>query len=130
MTCRDIYTVALEMVAEALDNDNSDYEERAPYLLASFCSTCRTLDARYREANGCEAASDFSDTCLNLEDAFPLHRAFSSPAAAYLAAMLVVDENEELSDRFCALYSDRLAQLQAELPCKTESIQNRYVGLL
>lgn len=130
MTCREIYTVALEMVDEALDNDNDDYEERAPYLLASFCSACRALDARYREANGLDAASDFSDTCLSLDGEFPLHRAFSAPAAAYLAAMLVVDENEDMSDRFCALYSDRLAQIQAELPCKTESIQNRYLGLL
>ncbi len=130
MTCNEIYAVALEMVGELSENENSDYAERAPYLLASFCSSCRSLDTRYREANGCSAASDFSDTFLDLEEEFPLHRAFSSPAAAYLAAMLVADENEELSDRFCALYSDRLAQLQAELPCKTESIQNRYVGLL
>ncbi len=130
MTCNEIYTVALGMLCESSGNDNSDYEERAPYLLASFCSACRALDARYRQANGLDTAPDFSDTCIALNEDFPLHRVFSTPAAAYLAAMLVVDENEEMSDRFCALYSDSLSQIQATLPCKVEPIQNRYVGLI
>lgn len=130
MTCNEIYTAALGMVCESTANDNSDYEERAPYLLATFCSSCRALDALYRKANGLNAAPDFSDSYLALTEEFPLHREFSSPAAAYLAAMLVVDENEEMSDRFCALYSDGLSRIQASLPCKIESIQNRYVGLI
>ena len=130
MTCNEIYTVALGMVCESAQNNNTDYEERAPYLLAAFCSSCRALDTQYRHANGLDDAPDFSDSYIALEADFPLHRVFSSPAAAYLAAMLTVDENEEMSDRFCALYSDCLAQIQASLPCKVESIKNRYVGLI
>ena len=130
MTCNEIYTVALGMVCESSANNNSDYEERAPYLLAAFCSSCRALDARYRKANELDIAREFSDSYLALTEEFPLHRVFSSPAAAYLAAMLVVDENEEMSDRFCALYSDGLSKIQASLPCKVESIENHYVGLI
>ena len=44
-TNNDIYLSALALVDEsAKDGDTSDLAERAPFLIASFCSTCKTLD--------------------------------------------------------------------------------------
>ena len=46
MTLKEIYKNALALLAESLDvSDNEDYEERAPYILATLCSQLSGLDA-------------------------------------------------------------------------------------
>ena len=50
MKNRDIYISALSLIGESVDiEENNDYEERAPYLLAAFCSEAASTDAAYRE---------------------------------------------------------------------------------
>ena len=45
MTNRDIYLRALSIIGESCDaEENEDYEERAPYLLAAFCTEAKEID--------------------------------------------------------------------------------------
>ena len=42
----------------------------------------------------------------------------------------IIEENEDMSERFFDLYSDAVSSIQASLPASCESIANRYPGLL
>ena len=124
MTYREILNSSIRMVGESDENGNaSDYEERASYLLATFYTECAPLDKKYRLANGMSTVSYVATTCVDLENVFPLCDAFSPAATYYLAAMLVLEENEDMSEALFARYSDALAALTAA-SCKP--IVNRY----
>lgn len=130
MTLREIYEAAVHMVCEEPDDDTSaDYEDRAAYILPTFCGHCAVSDVKYRLAHGMAAVTPTSAAYMELTEAFPLSEVFVAPATYYLAAMLTVDENEELSERFFALYTDALAAVEASLPASGETVADRY-GLL
>ncbi|MBQ1230075.1 MAG: hypothetical protein IIW36_05830 [Clostridia bacterium] len=128
MTCRELFDAAVRAVAEnGTEACTEDYEERATYLLATFLHESATLDAIYRSANGLGSGTEPPDgVCIPLEKDFPLSDAFAPAAVYYLSAMLVLDENEEMSERFFALYSDRLSALRASLPARKERIKDCY----
>ena len=127
MTNRDIYISALRLIGEDPYTDtNPDYEERAPYLLAAFCSEAASVDAAYREMKGLENAESFDTTYLSLDGDFPFADRLTSTASMYLAAMLVIDENLELSDKLFDKYCDSMATIQSEIPSKIEKIVQKY----
>ena len=128
MTYRDIFDSALRMICEQnVDGDVSDYEERATYLLATFCRQCAKLDAKYRAAYNLTGGGKVSSAaCIGLDAEFPLSEALSPSACYYLSAMLTLDENEDMSEQFFSLYTDALASLSASLPAKSGPIVNRY----
>lgn len=131
MTYQDIFDAAVKLVCEetADSSTNADYLERAPYLLAAFLNECDETDARYRKANGLEARLPFDKAQVTMSDAFLLCGCFTAPAVYYVSAMLVIDENEEMSDRFFARYSDLLSSILQTLPTTVETMKDRY-GLL
>lgn len=130
MTYREIYDAALRAVAEGSTESNTeDYEERAQYLLATFCFECAGLDALWCAANGASSAGAPSTVCVSLEDSFGLSEVFAPAAVYYLSAMLVLDENESMSEEFLARYSDQLATLRASLPMAKECIRDQYPDL-
>ena len=130
MTLREITNAAIALVCEDPDIiDTDDYRDRATYILPTFCGHCSASDDRYRAANAMSPKSAFSAVFMELEETFPLADAFIAPATYYLAAMLTVDENEDLSDRFFALYTDAVATLEAGLPAVSEKIADRYALL-
>ena len=51
MTYRELYDSALRIVSETDENTNMDYEERAEYILAAFCSECAGINKKYCKAN-------------------------------------------------------------------------------
>lgn len=104
--------------------DVSDLEERSPYILASFCSLCKSLDKKLRQRDSLEAQGKFSAVKLKLSDTFPLCDTLISPAAAYLASMLIADENPSLSESLYDKYCDSIATLGAE--CNCSAITNVY----
>lgn len=110
MTCREIYGAALRLLCEA-ESNASDYEDRAGYLLATFCTETSPIDNRYRIANGEGEQLPFAKAFLDLDSEFPLSDIFLPAAEYYLAAMLAVDENEDLCDRYFAKYTDALAAI-------------------
>ena len=121
-TNNEIYLSSLALIDENQNKgDTSDFEERAPYLLASFCSLCKRLDKAIRARDGLPTQSSFSSVKLPLTDEFPLCDALCAPAASYLASMLTVDENPALSERLYEEYCDAIALLGAECSCSAIS---------
>jgi hypothetical protein len=127
MTNNDIYTSALAILAEGTsEGDNADYEERAPYLIAAFCTEAKDADSALRKALDEPMGAEFNAVFVPLEDDFPLLDRFSSAAALYLAAMLIIDDFPELSDKIYDKYSDAMSSICSSVPAVCESIQNRY----
>lgn len=127
MTLKEIYKNALALLAESLDvSDNEDYEERAPYILATLCSQLSGLDAVARRILGESAATTFNEIYLPLTSSFPLLSRFAAPAAIYLAAMLVLDDNSEFADKLYAMYSDSISSIHDSICGASAQTVNRY----
>ena len=82
-----------------------------------------------RASVGTSAKGAPETVCVPLDGEFGLSDAFAPAAIYYLAAMLVLDENEEMSESFLARYSDQLATLRASLPMGKEHIRDHYPDL-
>ena len=131
MTYRQIYENALRLICETDDSvDTADYEERASYILATFLGQCASADRQYCTAHQLSTHTVVPVACVDPDQVFGLADAFMTPAEHYLAAMLVMDENEEMSERFFALYTDEISSLLASLPCSCEPIGDRYALLM
>ena len=127
MTGQGLYDAALRMIAEIGGGGSADdYAERAPYLLAAFCCENGTADAEYRSAHGLGKQAAFSRVFLELAEEFPLCERFAYPAECYLASMLLMDENETLSDKLYDRYCDSISTVYAELPAQSGGIVDRY----
>ncbi len=127
MTNKDIYVRAMYQLGEVADSEeNDDYEERAPYLLAAFCTEVAPIVEAYYEAKGLDTPAEPDCVRLPLEFDFPYDEKFVSPAAMYLAAMLIIDENTELSDKLFDKYCDLMASIQSKIPSKIEKIAQKY----
>ena len=121
-TNREIYENALRLIGETGEDDLcSDYEERAPYVLASFCSQVTDVDKRIRLIENIEAAKDFNKLYLDLDGNFPLCDKLLGCASLYLAAMLLADNDYELSDSFYDKYCDAIATLSASVGIASSS---------
>ena len=131
MTYRQIYENALRLVCETDSTMNvSDYEERAAYILATFLGQCAPIDRQYRAAHQMGAQAVVPVACVDFDHTFDLADVFITPAEQYLAAMLVLDENEEMSERFFSLYTDSVSALLDSLPFSCNSIEDRYKLLI
>jgi len=127
MTVKDIYDSALRLLAEsAAAEDNNDYEERAPYLVAVFCSEERSTDAALRRMGGYPPSKLSDSVYIGLAEEFPLLPSLAPAASYYLASMLVIDDNEELSDKLYEKYCDSMARICGSIPAVSERICDRY----
>lgn len=128
MTNQEIFDAALRMCCEGNYSNSyiKDYTERAPYILASFLSHTASLVQKYRYAHQLEEARAFEGVTVSLTEDFPIPSIFTTAAVFYLSAMLTIEENEEMSDKFFALCNDELSRLEASLPMKVETIINKY----
>ncbi len=130
MQSRDIYQSALRLLAESTQaNENADYEERTPYLLAVFCCEAQATDMAMRALLGKEDAPPFDCIYLDLDAEFPLLDMFAATAALYLAAMLVLEDDSELSDKLYGKYSAAFAAIRASAIGVSEKIQDKYFGM-
>lgn len=128
MRNRDIYSNALGLLAQGVDGaQTSDFEDRAPYILATFCREVFELDRAIRSILGVSSAQEFTGAYLSLDGEFPLLERFTAIAAKYLAAMLIIDEDSDLSDRLYAMYCDSIATLQSQIPAVIEKITDKYL---
>ena len=127
MTCSEILKSALRLLNEKGDEgDHEDYAERTPYILASMFSEASSADKNFRAANGGSKQPSFSHTYADLDGDFPLSDRFASAAVFYLASMLIIDENDELSDSFYDKYCDSLASIISETPAISGKTKNVY----
>ena len=130
MIYQDIYDTALRMACEDTNASMPDYDDRAPYLLANFYNEQIPLQKKLDAANGGEPIDYQPEVCVDLGSDFPLSEEFITPAAYYLAAMLVLDENEEMSDRLFDRYIDGVASIACSLPASLHPIKDRYNCLI
>ncbi len=127
MTVKDIYDSALRLLGEPADNgSDSDYADRAPYIVAAFCCDAAQADRDFRETHALSAQPSFSEVFLDLSAEFPLSPRFASAAAYYLAAMLIFEEDESRSDSLFAKYCDSLSAAITEIPARLGKIKNMY----
>lgn len=127
MQNRSIYNAALRLLGESVaEGENEDYEERAPYLIATFCSEMCELNERLCRAKGTTVSELAECVCLELDQAFPLSTRFSSAASLYLAAMLILESDEDRSDKLYARFSDAISRIADGIPAALESIVDRY----
>ena len=127
MKCKDIFKSALRMLNEkGAEDEQDDYAERAPYILAAMFSEAARTDKLYRAAHGLGEQTSFSHTYAELDSIFPLCDRFASVSAFYLASLLLVDENDELSDSFYEKYCDGMASISLEIPAAIETTKNVY----
>ena len=133
VTNREIYVNALGILGENVDGSmTEDYEERASYLIPAFCCVAKDIDKNIRKAEGAEPQPSFSPVYMTLDSNFPLSDQLASAAALYLAAMLVIDENSDLSDSIYDKYCDSISSISASINAfkfgssSCESIVEKY----
>ena len=129
MTYYDILDSAVVSVCEDVTNSRliEDYIIRGQFLLANFLTQYAKLDATYREANGIAPQEiKITSITVNPEDDFLMCDVFIPVAVHYVAAGMVIDENEEMSDKFFDRYVDGILQIRKELPAKQEAIVDKY----
>ena len=127
MKNRDIYISALHLIGEKADSEeNCDYEERAPYLLSAFCTEAEATEKAYREYKTLGDPPEIDNVCIPLDLDFPRVDRFCRAATLYLAAMLIIDENPELSDKLFDKYCCAMATIQSEIPARIERIAEKY----
>ena len=129
MLYRDLIQSAIAIVCEnaVVSFGNEDYHARAPYFLAAFVTQYAKLDGDYRKANGMENKVISTDAAaIEVDDEFPLCDVFAPAAIYHLTAGLVIDENEEMSDKFFDRYINAILEIRKNLPSLAEPIVDRY----
>ena len=129
MNYRDLIDGAIAIVCEnaSVTFGNEDYRARAPYLLAAFVTQYVKLDGDYRKAHGMEDKIINTDVAaINPDAEFPLCDAFVPAAIYHLASGLVIDENEEMSEKFFDRYINTILDIRRTLPALTKAIVDRY----
>ncbi|MBE6550362.1 MAG: hypothetical protein E7670_08050 [Ruminococcaceae bacterium] len=122
MLCEQIYESALALLGESMnENDNIDYEERAPYLIAAFCSEAQERDKEWRSSLSLGSQGTWDTVCIALDELFPLSERFACAAAFYVAAMLVVDSDEELSDKLYDRFCDAMSTIDSNIEASLDT---------
>ena len=102
-----------EITILLLGEENPDYAERAPFIIASFVSEAGGADKLYREAHGLEEKEISDRVYVPLEEEFPLVSRLASSCTHYLASILISDENPELEG--CIPVDKQLADILQQL---------------
>ena len=129
MSNYDILDSAIAAVCEDVTASyaTEDYAPRGQYILAGFIVKYASLDALWREMHGMEATTiDTNAAIVGLRDDFPLCDVFAPVAINYLASALVIDENEEMSDKFFDRYITGIMDIRNSIPAKQAPIIDRY----
>ncbi len=117
----------MRLIGESTDkSDNQDYLDRAPYILGTFCSQTRGVDAVARKLRGENPSSSDDVVYLDLYSQFPLLDDFAPAAELYLAAMLVIDYDAALYERLFTRYCDLISTVCSSIEPISESTVNKY----
>lgn len=132
MTNEEVYQAALHLVGERNSTDttvNADYREHSGYLLAMVCRQCEPVENAYRQANGQNAVALPDQLCYQLTDTFPLSARLSAAGAFGLAALLVADENPDLSGALYGRFRSSLEEILSSLPMQCGTVADRYAAI-
>lgn len=129
MTYYDILDGAIAVACEDVTSSyaTEDYVIRGQFLLASFVTQYAKLDKQYRQAYQMEATEIKTDMAsVDPEDDFPLCDVFIPIAVQYVAAGMVIDENEEMSDKCFDRYVNGILEIRRGLPAIQSTIVDKY----
>ena len=122
-----IYEGALRLLSESTDvGENTDYRDKAPYILGAFCSQTRGVDTAARRLKGADASRNSDIAYLSLDAEFPLLEDFVPAAELYLAAMLVIDYDAPLYERLFERYCDHISTVCSSIAPISEKTVNKY----
>ena len=125
----DIFDSAIAAVCEDVSASHAteDYITRGQFILANFVMQYANLDSLWREAHGMKPTQiELDRVSVEPDDDFPLCDVFVPVAINYLASGLVLDENEEMSDKFFDRYITGVMDIRKKLPCKQGAIVDKY----
>lgn len=112
MKCKEIFDMTLAVLDELSPEVNSDdLRERMPYLMALFCGEMLSDAAPLGISDNADACGVFSRGLIDESEDFPLESKFSTPAAYYIAAMLVADFDSPLFDKLFERYTDLVSRI-------------------
>ena len=114
MTNLELLNAATALVCEGVSDVPNDYSERAPYILAAFCTAASRAEKKHRLAYGLAQSTLTAKASLTMSATFPLLDIFAAPATYYLAAMLVIDENSDLAGKLMERCDDELDSIVAD----------------
>ncbi len=130
MLCSQIYKKALRLIGEVEPDEarTEDYLERAPYILATAVSDLRILDSHYRRAFSMkeQELAPNTELCLPLSEKFPLCDRFAGAVSAYLASILLIDEDSALSDKLYDKFCLGITAITGEIPAERQKILDMY----
>ena len=129
ITYYDILDGAVAAVCEDVTKSRSveDYIIRGQFLLANFVTQYAELDAVFRKATGMAPQEIKTDLVMvDPEDDFLMCDVFIPIAIHYVASGMVLDENEEMSDKFFDRYVNGILKIKNELPAQQGAIVDKY----
>jgi len=129
MTYYDLLDAGIAAVGEDVNASHAteDYVIRGQFILASFVTKYASLDGVWRRAHKMSTKSIKTDmVSIDPDDDFPLCEVFIPVAVNYLASGLVIDEDEEMSDKFFDRYINGILDIRKELPAEQSAIADKY----
>ena len=92
----------------------------------NFIGNVGKLNTKLCEALGKTPITKFDRVLIPLEENFPLVDRLAPIACLYLAAMLILDEDAESSDKLYARCCEKIAALWKEIPAIIHKIKEKY----
>lgn len=122
-----IYRAALHLISDRSGScSEADYAERAPFIASAIVSEAAAVDREYRAAFSLPEGHYPSGTEIPMSASFPLSDRFATAASYFMAAMLVLDEDEERYETLYDLWTDALATIASEIPGVSGRTKDRY----
>lgn len=109
-------------------SDTRDYDDRFPFVLATFINQNSSLDSALKKQLGIVGKDCPAVSGCDIFGDFPLLDRFVTPAVYYVASMLITDENTELSDKFFGLYEKSMTDMYSALPLTHGQILDAYMN--
>lgn len=142
MRVREIYDAALAFLGEKEGTHiEYDFERRAGYIIAEAVTMLKGLDRDLRRSSGEEdheypggdANGMPRDSLLfaepvvySMDNDFPLCDVLAHPAALFVSAMLMVNQNQDLYEYFYGLWSAETARITASIPAECTGTKDNY----
>ena len=127
MIFNEIYVSALALLGEDPSGVYSDdYAARAPYLIPILCYNLSHLDRKCRSDENSGGINYMPSAPVDMHSDFPLSDMLATPAAYYLASMLVFDSDETRSDTLYERFCEMCDGIESSLPCKLEKTVDKY----
>lgn len=126
MNCRNIFNCAAALIAEdPYDENNEDLLIRSVNIINTFIYNTYDVGNLYEMRVLNQFERHYREV-ENIDDTFPLCDDIAGICIYYLAAMLINNENTELSGKFYNEYKTMLNNIVDKIPADIQSISDIY----